>query len=67
MRRYLLAMQICGRLSHASSWPVPGTVGDPVAMGMAEPLGRILIQLSGGGGATKVNIDAGKRVVVSCP
>jgi hypothetical protein len=33
--------------------------GDPVAMGMAEPLGKILVQLSGGGGATKLNIDAG--------
>lgn len=39
---------------------VPADAGDPVAMGMAEPLGNILIQLSGGGGATKLNIDAGE-------
>eukprot|EP00775_Hariotina_reticulata_P007498 gene7498-7708_t len=37
---------------------IPADAGDPVAMGMAEPLGRILVQLSGGGGATKLNIDA---------
>eukprot|EP00878_Enallax_costatus_P013271 GHUV01013874.1.p1 GENE.GHUV01013874.1~~GHUV01013874.1.p1 ORF type:complete len:1255 (+),score=498.10 GHUV01013874.1:389-4153(+) len=37
---------------------IPADAGDPVAMGMAEPLGKILIQLSGGGGATKLNIDA---------
>ncbi len=35
-------------------------LGDPVAMGMAAPLGNILVQLSGGGGATKLNIDAGE-------
>ncbi|KAF8071031.1 aarF domain-containing protein kinase [Scenedesmus sp. PABB004] len=37
---------------------IPADAGDPVALGMAEPLGRILVQLSGGGGAAKVNIDA---------
>jgi hypothetical protein len=39
---------------------IPADAGDPVAMGMAEPLGKILVQLSGGGGATKLNIDAGE-------
>lgn len=33
-------------------------------MGMAEPLGKILVQLSGGGGATKLNIDAGGWLMV---
>eukprot|EP00879_Flechtneria_rotunda_P002659 GHRR01002863.1.p1 GENE.GHRR01002863.1~~GHRR01002863.1.p1 ORF type:complete len:1118 (+),score=442.23 GHRR01002863.1:702-4055(+) len=37
---------------------IPPEVGDPVALGIAGPLGRILVQLSGGGGATKLNIDA---------
>ncbi|KAF6265823.1 hypothetical protein COO60DRAFT_1633263 [Scenedesmus sp. NREL 46B-D3] len=37
---------------------IPADAGDPVAMGMAQPLGNILVQLSGGGGAAKLNIDA---------
>jgi hypothetical protein len=41
---------------------IPADAGDPVAMGMAEPLGKILVQLSGGGGASKLNIDAGEAV-----
>lgn len=38
---------------------IPADAGDPVAMGMAPALGKILVQLSGGGGASKLNIDAG--------
>jgi hypothetical protein len=37
-------------------------VGDELLQEMAGPLGRILVQLSGGGGATKLNIDAGACV-----
>jgi aarF domain-containing kinase len=37
---------------------IPYEAGDPVALGIVPPLGRILSQLSGGGGATKLNIDA---------
>jgi hypothetical protein len=44
---------------------IPADAGDPVAMGMAEPLGKILVQLSGGGGATKLNIDAGEACCCS--
>jgi hypothetical protein len=38
---------------------IPEGVADEVLQEMAGPLGRILSQLSGGGGATKLNIDAG--------
>ena len=38
---------------------IPPDVGDEVLAEMSGPLGRILSQLSGGGGATKLNIDAG--------
>jgi hypothetical protein len=38
---------------------IPDGVADEVLQEMAGPLGRILSQLSGGGGATKLNIDAG--------
>lgn len=41
---------------------IPPEVGDDVLQEMAAPLGRILSQLSGGGGATKLNIDAGAAV-----
>lgn len=41
---------------------IPEDVGDEVLQEMAGPLGRILSQLSGGGGATKLNIDAGQCV-----
>jgi hypothetical protein len=36
---------------------IPADAGDPATLGLVEPLGRILAQLSGGGGATKLNID----------
>jgi hypothetical protein len=39
---------------------IPDDVGDEVLQEMSGPLGRILVQLSGGGGATKLNIDAGE-------
>lgn len=39
---------------------IPEDVGDEVLQEMSGPLGRILVQLSGGGGATKLNIDAGE-------
>lgn len=39
---------------------IPEDVGDDVLREMSGPLGRILSQLSGGGGATKLNIDAGQ-------
>lgn len=45
---------------------IPEDVGDEVLQEMAGPLGRILSQLSGGGGATKLNIDAGPWLLV-CP
>lgn len=45
---------------------VPEDVGDEVLQEMAGPLGSILVQLSGGGGATKLNIDAGKSVCCRC-
>lgn len=41
---------------------IPEEVGDDVLQEMSGPLGRILSQLSGGGGATKLNIDAGQAV-----
>jgi aarF domain-containing kinase len=37
---------------------IPEDAGDPAEMGLVEPLGRVLAQLSGGGGAAKVNVDA---------
>lgn len=46
---------------------VPEDVGDEVLQEMAGPLGSILVQLSGGGGATKLNIDAGGSINVSAP
>ena len=54
---------------------IPEDAGDPVELGLVEPLGSILSQLSGGGGATKLNIDAvmgeledlGKRYPFSIP
>jgi hypothetical protein len=39
---------------------IPDDVGDDMLQEMSGPLGRILVQLSGGGGATKLNIDAGE-------
>ncbi len=39
---------------------IPEGVDDSILQEMAGPLGRILSQLSGGGGATKLNIDAGQ-------
>jgi len=36
---------------------IPPEAGDPATLGLVEPLGKILVQLSGGGGATKLNID----------
>jgi hypothetical protein len=43
---------------------VPEDVGDEVLQEMAGPLGSILVQLSGGGGATKLNIDAGEWMLL---
>lgn len=43
---------------------IPEDVGSEVLDEMAGPLGRILSQLSGGGGATKLNIDAGEEAVL---
>lgn len=45
---------------------IPPDVGDEVLQEMAGPLGRILSQLSGGGGATKLNIDAGEQPALGC-
>ncbi len=35
---------------------IPESV-DPEESGLVEPLGRVMVQLVGGGGAAKVNID----------
>lgn len=45
---------------------IPEDVGDDMLQEMSGPLGRILSQLSGGGGATKLNIDAGKTCTAVC-
>jgi aarF domain-containing kinase len=37
---------------------IPEDAGDPAELGLVEPLGRVLSQLSGGGGAAKLNVDA---------
>jgi hypothetical protein len=46
---------------------IPADAGDPATLGLVEPLGRILAQLSGGGGATKLNIDRwGRAGAAAC-